>query len=489
LSNPDHTVGSLQAEAGSLMPAPRPRLTFDLDVDVCVVGAGLAGLTAAREIARLGATVVVLEGRQVGWNASGHQFGAVMPGFGNPVAELIARVGFDDAREMWSLAQAGVDYVASAVADSGHPDLLQGSGALEVSTVDSGDELISRLQTLGEDFGTPVEGWQIEQVRAALKTPRYFHAVHYSGALQVDGRRYVHAMARMAEAAGARIFEETPVIGLDPAGIRKRIATPVARVRASQIVLAGGVHLGAPLQRLSDTLLPVWRQVAITAPLGERLAACIGYAGTVRDTAGLTMYRIVDGDRLMWTGGDTSLRMSSRRFARSVRRQLATLFPQLGPVEIAEVFGGVVGETVHGMPQVGEMRRGVWVASGFGRQGLNTSAMAGQLIARGSQLGDDRWRLFSPFELVWAGGRGGRVVNEAILSWTRGRTAAAGALARFRERARERERAAAARIAANAARRQRPITDIRTPPGPEARRPRPVARGEPPARSEQAGGE
>jgi len=73
----------------------RARLSFDLDVDICVVGAGLAGLTVALEAARLGASVAVLEGRHVGWNASGNQLGTVMPGYGLPIGELIERIGFD----------------------------------------------------------------------------------------------------------------------------------------------------------------------------------------------------------------------------------------------------------------------------------------------------------------------------------------------------------------------------------------------------------
>src|SRR5258708_14864746 len=81
----------------------RNRLVFDLDVDICVVGAGVAGLTVAREAARLGASVAVLEGRHVGWNASGHNLGTVMPGFGVPVSDLIERVGLDNAREPSSL--------------------------------------------------------------------------------------------------------------------------------------------------------------------------------------------------------------------------------------------------------------------------------------------------------------------------------------------------------------------------------------------------
>jgi len=89
------------------------RLSFDLDVDICIVGAGLAGLTVALETARLGASVAVLEGRHVGWNASGHQLGTVMPGFGLPIGELIERVGFEDTRELWSLSKEGAEFVRS----------------------------------------------------------------------------------------------------------------------------------------------------------------------------------------------------------------------------------------------------------------------------------------------------------------------------------------------------------------------------------------
>src|ERR1700745_1290783 len=91
----------------------RMRLNFDLDVDLCIVGAGLAGLTVALESARLGASVAVLEGRNVGWNASGHQLGTVMPGYSLPLRELIERIGFEDARELWALSKAGAEYVRS----------------------------------------------------------------------------------------------------------------------------------------------------------------------------------------------------------------------------------------------------------------------------------------------------------------------------------------------------------------------------------------
>src|SRR3954470_8683352 len=114
----------------------RSRLTFDLDVDICVVGAGLAGLTVALEAARLGASVAVLEGRHVGWNASGHQLGTVMPGFGLPIDDLIARIGFEDTRELWSLSREGAEFVRATATEDQIPNIALSQGALEVSNVD-----------------------------------------------------------------------------------------------------------------------------------------------------------------------------------------------------------------------------------------------------------------------------------------------------------------------------------------------------------------
>jgi glycine/D-amino acid oxidase-like deaminating enzyme len=434
--------------APDLAADPHARLTFDLDVDLCVIGAGLAGLSVALEAAQHGLSVAVLEAGRVGWGASGATLGSVIPGYGVPVGDLIDRIGLAHTRDLWALSREGMAIVAERATEAAMPGIALTAGALEVSNVDIGDRLIERLQRLGADFGTEVEGWQIDRVRDVLRTKRYFHAIHFPDAFQLDGRRYIRGLEAMARRAGVRIFEDTPALSIDSSGIRKRILTPHARMRASDIVLAGNVHLGEASKRLTETLLPMWRNAVLTAPLGARLAEAIAFPGSIADTDGVDHYRIVGGDRLLWTGPETTFAIQSKRLEGLIRRRIAALYPQLGAVAIERSWNGAIGQTVHGMPQIGELRRGLWVASGFGRQGLATTAIAGRLIARGIVQGDQRWRLFEPFELVWTGGGIGRIVGQGVSIVERRTAIVAGLLARYRERAAERSRISEQRLEA-----------------------------------------
>jgi gamma-glutamylputrescine oxidase len=388
---------------------PRPPLASDLDVDVCVIGGGLAGLTAAREIARSGWSVVLIEAGRLAGSASGRNTGFVLPGFAAEPDALIARVGFERAKELWSLSQAGLDYVRNAI--QGMPAIDSENGWLYVSKVDNQDEFQRSAELLGE-LGCEVESWPTERVREVLRSERYFHAIHYLQAFTIHPLNYALALASAAERDGARIFENTPALSIDPAGVRKRILTPNARLRAGEVVLAGNVQLKL-LPRLAATLVPITTYVITTAPLGPRLAGAVGYRGAVSDTdLADNHYRIVGGDRLMWSGRATVWPRNPRRYVEALTADIQETYPQLGKVDAEYAWAGTLGNTVHRMPQIGELGPGVWLASGFGGHGLNTTAMAGNLIARAIVEGDQTWRQFTPFELVWAGGIFGRAAAQ-----------------------------------------------------------------------------
>jgi gamma-glutamylputrescine oxidase len=438
MNEDDHTAAGWY-EATRVASPQRPRLNFDLDVDVCVIGAGLAGLTVAREVSRRGWSVAVLEANRVAWAASGRNTGFVLPGFGESTDNIVERIGLDYAKELWALSEQGVAYVRRAVEETGMPGVDLGSGWLHVSKTDNDGAIRNEVERL-RWIGANVEHWGTTRVREVLPNPRYFNALHFPGALHIHPLNYALGLAADAEANGARIFEQTPVTAIDPTGVRKRIETQSGRMRAAHVVLAGNVQLGELMPRLAATLLPITTFVLVTEPIAT-LDQVVRYRGAVSDTNRAdNHYRIVGGNRLQWSGRMRAWAADPRSVRRGLIADIKRNFPELGPIEVAHLWSGTLGRAIHRMPQIGEIERGLWVASGFGGHGLNTTAMGGELVARGIVEGDQTWRIFAPYELVWAGGMLGRALAQGIYWGSRPAERIGQGLSRYRERARTRRR-------------------------------------------------
>jgi gamma-glutamylputrescine oxidase len=433
----------------------RPTLSHDLDADVCVIGAGLAGLTVAREVARRGWSVAVLEAGEVAGGASGRNAGFVSPGFAERIDAIVERVGLARAKELWALSLAGVDYIRNAINETEMPGIEPRDGRLSVRRTDDEPRLIEHATMLRVDFGADVEVWPTDQVREVLRTPYYFQGLHFPQAFHIHPLNYARGLAADAEKHGARIFQNTQAIGIDPAGVRKRVQTSGGLVRARHVVLAGGTGVGPVDEQIAATVLPVSTYVAVTAALGEKLFEAVRYSGAVADTrrAG-DYYRIVEDDRLLW-GGRVSTRSSEpRRLKAQIRRDILKVYPQLGELEIEHAWSGTMAYAVHKMPQIGELAPGYWIASAFGGHGLNTTAMAGEMIADAILDGDDRWRLFSSYELVWAGGAFGRAAAQTSFWMMQRRDAVAEWISRYRDSARRESEARQARWEAEKAARK-----------------------------------
>ena len=417
--------------------APWPALATDLDVDVCVIGGGLAGLTTARELATRRWSVAVVDAGQIAAGASAHNLGMVAPGFAERADAIVERVGRERARSLWQLSVAGGDYVRSLAQQSGlkQTPLELAAGRLSVSRIRDKAATVRRAAHLNDAFDYPAEFWPRERVQATLQSNRVFDAVHWPTAFCISSMDYARKLAASAEAQGARIFERSPAVSIDASGVRKRVQTPQGRVRASHIVLATGALPNAFDPLLVGTFMPLVQEFALTNPLGASLSDAVRFPGAVDDPRRMGEgHRIVDDDRLLLA---LPLRVRGRgdaRIARHARAVIERTYRDIKNVGIAETGSYRTAFAVHRMPQIGELSPGLWLATAFACHGLNTTAMAGQLIARAIAEGDDRWRLFSPYGLVWAGGRFGKTVVAVNMAAGRSRDRLKAALSRWQRR-------------------------------------------------------
>jgi gamma-glutamylputrescine oxidase len=393
----------------------RPPLSGKIEADVAIVGGGFAGLHSARLLAMRGSKVAMVERQRIGWGASGRNGGFVSPGFAARSGALIDKLGLDHARKLYAQSQRGVAIVRAAIDDFGRPDIHMGSGKLTVSRTDQGAAFADRTRALAEKLGASFEPWETARVRALLATERYHQAIADPHSFHIHPLNLSLALAGDIERRGGMVHERSGAVGLERQGVAWRLRTRQGEIVARHVVLAGNADLGRVRRRLAGAVVPVATYVAVTSKLGPRLGEAIRWAGAISDTrrAG-DYYRVVDGDRLLWGGRITTDTREPPRLRAMMRADMLSVYPQLGPLSIEYAWPGIMGYAPHMMPQVGEIEPGLWVCSAFGGHGVAQTAAAADAVAAGIAGDDDRWRLFQPFGVRWAGGPLGRIATQLV---------------------------------------------------------------------------
>jgi gamma-glutamylputrescine oxidase len=387
-----------------------PTLHKDRSVEVCVIGGGLAGLTAALELARAGKSVVLLEAARVGYGASGRNGGFVSSGFALGISDIAKHVGKDGARELYKLSQLGTRYVRDTIATP-VTTILQGKGLRVCVRHADGGELHSYAEQLREEFDEEVQFDDRAATRALLDTPRYHASLSLPQAFHIHPLRYVLLMASLCEKAGVEVYEQSAARSIASNGALHIVSTQGGNVSCQHVV-----HCVSALDRklyppLGRAILPVATYVAVTSPL-EQQAIRTGEAIADTRRAG-DYYRLVEGRRILWGGRITTDVQEPRRLANDMLGDMLSTYPQLQGAHMEYAWPGLMGYALHKMPLIGGDGKGQWFATAFGGHGLNTTAMGGVLIARAIATGDDAYRRFHPFGPQWAFGVLGRVGVQA----------------------------------------------------------------------------
>ncbi len=392
----------------------RPALEGRVKTDVCIVGGGLAGLTAALELARKGRKVCVLEANRVAWGASGRNGGFVSPGWAARYKNIQRMVGSDHAKELHRLSIEGADAVLSNVHSLAVQDSKPTHGILGAVRYEATDDLKAHRDWLQKEFDYKVEFKTREEVQKLLVSPRYYQALLDPNAFHFNPLNYARALATEIERLGGAVYEGSPVVDTEMNGPRKIAKTAYGAVEADHLVLASGGYTGNLVPRLKRSYLPIATYVMLTKPNKELISSAIRTEVAIGDDrrAG-DYYRVVDnGERILWGGKITTRTTEPRLLGRLLHKTMASTYPQLKDLPAEIVWSGLMSYARHMMPQIGRLQPGVWYCTAFGGHGLNTTAVGGRVIAEAITGETDRYKLFAPFGLAWNGWVAGRAAAQ-----------------------------------------------------------------------------
>jgi gamma-glutamylputrescine oxidase len=368
--------------ASATPASERPALAGTVECDVCVVGGGIAGCSAALHLAERGYSVVLLEQNRIGWGASGRSGAQALFGVAAGQAKLERLIGVQPARTVWDVTVEGLSLMRELIARH-RIECDWVHGHLQTAIKPRHDlELRAELDILHTKYGyDSIRYVPRDEVRSLLATERYIAALYDTNCGHLHPLNNTLGLAAAAERNGTRIFEATRALAIDEHAVRVR--TMRGEVRARQVVLCGNVYLGSTAPALASKIMAVGTYIVATEPLGaERARALITNNAAVADSNWVLDYFRRSADHRLLFGGRVNYSgLSTFDAPGATRRRMVAVFPQLADVKLEYTWGGDVDITLNRAPHFGRLAPNVYFLQGFSGHGITLAGIAGKLTA------------------------------------------------------------------------------------------------------------
>ena len=364
-------------------PGPYPAASGDLTCDVCIVGGGYTGLSAALHLAERGYDVVLLEAQRVGFGASGRNGGQVGTGQRLDQDALEKMVGRDDARKLWDMALESVqlvrDIVAKHAPEAGFTDgILHAMHRPRYVPEDH-----AYVRKLNEDYGYDlIRTVDRDEMRSLCGSPAY-----HGGSLDMGGGhthplRLAFGMARAAAAAGARMFETSRVTSVTD-GAQVVVKTDTSRITAGHVLWACNGYLGNVESSVAARVMPINNYILATEPLDESFAKSLIRDGhAVADSKFVINYfRLSEDNRMLFGGAESYGYRFPKDIVKLVSKPMLETYPQLKDTKIDYAWGGTLGITLNRMPHFARLQGNVLSASGYSGHGVAMATLGGKMAA------------------------------------------------------------------------------------------------------------
>jgi gamma-glutamylputrescine oxidase len=385
--------------------AHAPLAPGDHACDVAVVGAGLAGLSAAIELRDRGFDVLLLEADAVGHGASGRNGGQAIYGLACDIGTIEAQLGREAAQQVFGMTLEAIDLIRQRIARHGI-DCDWRDGYLGVATgARKARALRDEVDLLATRFGHELRWIEGGALADWIASPRYVAGAHDPRSGHLHPLKYTLGLAQAATALGVRLHEGTAVTRMASLPDAVRLGTDGgATIRARQVVLAGNVYLGefgptlAPA--LGGRIMPVGTYIVCSEPLGADLARSLIPCGAAvcDNNFVLDYFRTTPDHRLLYGGRVSYSTRTPHDLDRFMARRMAATFPQIGEREVEHAWGGFVDISMSRAPDFGRLPTHgdrVYYLQGFSGHGLALTGLAGKLVAEAVAGDASRFDVFA----------------------------------------------------------------------------------------------
>ncbi len=377
--------------------SPQPKLEGEHEADVCVVGGGFSGVSAALCLAERGYRVALLERARVGSGASGRNGGQIGSGLRRGIRETERMAGRENARVLWQMCEEAKAIIADRI-ERFKIDCDYRPGNLLASTKERLlPGLAAEAEHLSKHYG--YDGYRMltrTQIRQVVASDAFCGGRMDSGGGHLHPLNFLLGCAQAARSLKARLFENSEVLQIrwgEPCSVR----TAEGQVRARYVLLCGNAYLGNLVPKIGGKIMPIVNHVLATAPLGDKRArALISNDCCVHSTKFVVDYfRLTADRRLLFGGGETYSDRELPDIKNFVRRYMLAVFPQLKDVNVDYAWSGRLAITMNRLPHFGRIGRQGFFVQGFSGHGVALTQLAGRLMAEAVAGDAERFDLFA----------------------------------------------------------------------------------------------
>lgn len=386
----------------------QPALSQSEETDVCIVGAGFFGLSAALELAEKGKRVIVLEGARIGFGASGRSGGQAINGFEDGIDEYIELLGEENARKLWEMSLEAIDIIDERIAKYAiQCDWKKGYATLALNERRMEDLVAIEQASLRLGY-QHMQLWDKPQLQRHLGSEIYVGGLYDSNSGHLHPLNYCLGLAKACLDLGVQIYEQSPVIDMRETDGIVELQTDQAKVRAKDVILATNAYIDVLPKSIhhgiNRKILPVESFIIATEPLPQALAdSVINNGMSVCDNNILLDYYRLSADNRLLFGSDSS---SDKNMVNIMRANMLHVFPQLEGVKIDYGWAGPIDMTLNSTPHFGRISPHIYFAHGYSGHGVALTGLAGRIVAE-AILGDDhRLAIFEQLKVpTFYGGR------------------------------------------------------------------------------------